>query len=147
MARNQKDFTFDYDLRLKDAGVIAASAAAQVGGVDKILDVGAARVDGRVIVDTTAVEVDSGNELYQVVVQGSSSATFASGIVTLGEQRFGDSSVTLETVDSPAAARREIAFTNEQNGTVYRYIRVYTIIAGTIATGINYVANAVIGVR
>lgn len=137
------DATFDYNLRLKDAGLVAASAAAQVGGVDKIIDLGAGRIDARVIVDTTAVEVDSGNELYQVVVQGSSSATFASGIVTLGEQRFGDSSVTLETVDTPAAARREIAFCNEVNGTLYRYLRVYTIVAGTIATGINYVANMV----
>jgi hypothetical protein len=137
------DATFDYNLRLKDAGAITASAAAQVGGSDKILDMGASRFDGRVIIDTTAIEVDTGNELYQVVVQGSTSPTFASGIVTLGEQRFGDSSVTLEDVDSVEAQRREIAFTNEVNGTVYRYVRVYTIIAGTIATGINYTANLV----
>lgn len=143
MTRNQRDFTFDFAHRMKDAGLVAASAAAQVGGVDRILDVGAARLDARVIVDTTAVEVDTGNELYQVVVQGSNSATFADTIVTLGEQRFGDSSVTLESVDTPAAGRREIAFANEQNGTIYRYIRVYTIVAGTIATGINYVANLV----
>lgn len=144
LQRQRNDATFDYNLRMKDAGLVAGTgAAAQVGGVDKILDMGAARFDGRVIIDTTAIEVDTGNELYQVIVQGSTDSAFGSGVITLGEQRFGDSSTTLETVDSVAAQRREIAFCNEVNGTIYRYIRIYTLIAGTIATGINYTANLV----
>jgi hypothetical protein len=143
LQRNSKDATFDYNLRLKDAGLVAASAAAQVGGVDKILDMGAARFDGRVIIDTSAVEVDTGNEKYEIIVQGSTSATFASGVWNLGAIILGDSSVSLETVDTAAARHQEIAFCNEVNGNVYRYIRVYTIVAGTIATGINYTANLV----
>ena len=143
ITRNSKDAAFDYATRLKDAGLVAASAAAQVGGSDKILDIGAARFDGRVIVDTSAVEVGSGNEQYLVLVQGSNSATFASGVVNLGATNLGDSSVSLESADTGAAERREIAFCNEVNGTVYRYLRVYTFVAGTIATGINYTANLV----
>jgi hypothetical protein len=50
--------------------------------------------------------------------------------------------VSLETVDT-VAGRRELAFCNEVNGTVYRYIRLYTFVAGTIATGINYSARLV----
>jgi hypothetical protein len=143
LQRNQKDATFDYALRLKDAGVIAASAAAQVGGADKILDMGAQRFDGRVVVDITACETDTGNEKYQIMVQGSTSATFASGVWNLGALILGDSTVSLETVDTAATRHQEIAFCNEVNGVVYQYIRVYTFIAGTIATGINYTANLV----
>jgi hypothetical protein len=33
-------------------------------------------------------------------------------------------------------------FTNEQADVTYRYIRLYTKVAGTIATGINYTAFA-----
>ena len=93
MARNRIDRTFDYDLRLKDAGLVAADAAAQVGSADKILDLGAGRMDGTVVVDDSAV------------------------------------------------GRYELPTTNEINGTVYRYMRLYTDVAGTIATGINYSAN------
>jgi hypothetical protein len=140
MARNQKDFTFDYEHRLKDAGAIAASAAAQVGGADKIVDLGAGRVDARVIVDITAVEVDTGNEKYQLMVQFSTSPTFASGVWNGTALILGDSTQSLESADT-VVGRRELPFTNEINGTVYRYMRMYTFVAGTIATGINYVAN------
>lgn len=142
LTRNQKDETFDYALRLKDTGLIAATAALQVGGADKILDMGAQRFDGRAIIDISAVETDTGNELYRIKVQGSTSATFATGVWNLGELSLGDSSVSLETVDT-ITGRREIAFTNEVNGTVYRYIRGYIVVAGTIATGINFTMNLV----
>jgi hypothetical protein len=138
--RQRKDQSFDYNLRMKDAGLVAASAAAQVGGADKIIDIGAGRVDARVIVDVSACEVATGNEQYIVIVQGSDSATFASGVWNLGATMLGDSSVSLESADT-VAGRREIHFCNEVNGTVYRYLRVYTFVAGTIATGINYTAN------
>ena len=50
---------------------------------------------------------------------------------------------TGEGVDTTATSRRELAFCNEVNGHVYRYIRVYTFVGGTIATGVNYTANLV----
>lgn len=142
--RNQRDSTFDFNLRLKDAGLVAASAAAQVGGANKILDLGAGRADGRVIVDTTAVEVDTGDEEYAILIQGSNSSTFASTNVQLGAAILGHSSKTLESASTAAAGRREIAFSTEVDGTIYRYVRAYTRIAGTIATGINFTANVVL---
>jgi hypothetical protein len=143
ITRNSRDFTFDYALRLKDAGLVAASAAAQVSSADKIVDVGAQRFDGRVIVDVSACETDTGNEKYVILIQGSTSATFATGVWNLAALPLGDSSVSLETVDTAATRRQEIAFCNEVNGTCYRYIRAYTQVVGTIATGINYTANIV----
>ena len=141
LQRNQKDATFDYLLRMKDAGLVAASAAAQVDSADKILDMGAQRFDGRVLVDVTACEVASGDEKYVIIVQGSTSATFASGVWNLAALPLGDSTVSLETVDTAATRHQEIAFCNEVNGVLYRYLRVYTQVVGTVATGINYTAN------
>jgi hypothetical protein len=143
MARNQKDFTFDYDLQLKDAGLIAADAAAQVSGADKILDLGASRFDGRVIVDISAIEVASGNEGYKIKTQFSNSSSFASGIIGGPLLYVGDSSLLIgESADS-VVGRYELPFCNEINGTTYRYMRLYTDVEGTIATGINYSAFVV----
>ncbi len=144
MARQQKDETFDLDMRLKDAGLVAADAAAQVGGADKIIDLGLGRVDARVVLDTTAVEVATGDENYKIKTQFSASATFASGVVGGPQQILGDSTTLIgESADSPAVGRYELPFCNEINGTLYRYMRLYTDVTGTIATGINYVAHMV----
>jgi len=133
---------FDGLLQLKDAGAITASAAAKVAGADKIIDLGAGRVEGTLIVITTAVEVDTGNELYSIKLQGSDVADFTTSpkIKNLATILVGDSSVTGEDADSPASGRYEAHFTNEQNGVVYRYARVYTLVAGTVVSGINYIA-------
>lgn len=39
-----------------------------------------------------------------------------------------------------AVGRYEVPFTTEKNGTVWPYVRVYTDVAGAIATGINFTA-------
>lgn len=142
MTALQKSFLYDPNLLFKDAGLVAASAAAQVGGSAKVVDLGLGRFDGRMIIDASAIEVDTGNEVYDIIVQLSNSKTFASGIVNGPSYKVGDSSVTAQSADS-VAGRFELPFHNEIQGTLYRYARVYTIVAGTIATGINYTAFAV----
>lgn len=144
MAYNQKSATLDALLRLKDAGLVASSAAATVGGSARVLDLGAGRVDGRVQVRLTAVEVATGDEVYRIITQFSNSATFASGVVNGPALIVGDSSTTAASADNVAGEELELPFANEVNGTVYRYMRVFTQIAGTIATGINYTADAVL---
>jgi len=132
---------FDSELELKDAGLIAASAAAQVDSVDKILDLGQSFWEGKVVVDVTAIEVATGDEEYDVEWQLSSSATFASGIVVPTVLRLGDTTTAFGSADS-TTGRYVQCVHNEFNGTLYRYARLYTRVAGTIATGINYSAFA-----
>lgn len=139
----QHAITFDYNLRLKDAGLVAASAAAQVGGANKILDLGAGRVDGIVFIDVSALEVDSGNEVYGIEAQFSSDSAFGSGVVVGAQLRIGDSSVAFGTADN-VVGRYELPVCNEFPSVgPLRYMRLYTRVAGTIATGINYSANLV----
>lgn len=141
---NNNHYTFDGNLELKDAGLVAASAAAQVDSADKILDLGSAFMAGTVIVDASAIEVDSSNEKYEIEWQLSSDSDFgtAGNIRCAGVLKLGDSSVNGSGADS-GTGRYLLPVTNEFAGTIYRYARLYTRIAGTIATGINYSAYLV----
>ena len=140
MTRGARDYTFDIDLRLKDAGLIAASAAAQVGGSNKIVDLGDGRFDGRVFFNITAIEVASGDENYILHVQVSSKSDFASDIVESCSLEIGDATTLIGDIDS-ITGEYEVGFTNEVAGVTRQFVRVYTEVAGTIATGINYTAN------
>lgn len=142
MAQQNHSRVFDSLGELKDAGLVAASAAATVDSVAKVLDLGASSyLEGIVVVDATAIEVDSSNEKYEIEWQLSSDSDFgtAGNVRCAGVLKLGDSSVNGSGADS-AAGRYELPVSNEFAGTVYRYARLYTRIAGTIATGINYSA-------
>ena len=125
--------TYDAGTLLKAAGLVAASAAGSV-----ILDLGDGLMDGDLVIDISAMEVASNDEIYTIALEGSSVAAMTSLSVTLAEKQVGN-------VPAPADAdtttgRHIIPFRNELNGTLYRYVRIYTTVAGTIATGINYTA-------
>jgi len=137
---SKRHFVLDANLKLKDAGLIAADAAAQVGGVNKILDLGASRVDGTVIVDVTAIEIASNDERYDIGWQLSSKADFADTIVQGPILALGALETLIGADADSAVGRYELPVSNEVNGTVYRYARLYTNVTGTIATGINYSA-------
>ena len=134
-------FTFDSDLELKDAGLVAASAAAQVGGSNRILDLGSGALFGTVVIDVSAIEVASGDELYQVGWQLSNESDFASDIFEAATVEMGDAAVLKGDTDYPAAGERVVLPVHNVVGwAVYRYARLYTTVSGTVATGINYSA-------
>lgn len=136
-------FTYDGDLDLKAAGLVAATANGSL-----VLDVGTGLLDAFAVIDVTALEIASNDESYEVVIQGSSDADFsvAANICPLASITLGDKVSTrlaagvLAKGTDDTIGRYALPFRNEQNGTTYRYIRVKTIVAGTVATGINYSA-------
>lgn len=137
MAR--KNFTLDDSgFNLKAAGLIAASAACT-----PIADLGEGFVEANVVIDVTALEVAT-DEIYDIVFQLSPDAAFGTvgNIVENGEVCLCHSSVTrTDAAKTSAIGRYILPVTNLHNGTIYRYARLYTVAAGTIATGINYVAR------
>ena len=95
----------DNELILKDAGLVAADAAAQVGGVDKIADLGAGLVEGHLVVDVTAIEIASNQtEAYKISLQGSSKANFADTIEDLAILELGAQEVIGGDQDSVVGA-------------------------------------------
>lgn len=145
-AKHRPSFTFDVNLRMKDAGLIAADAAWLLGGAARVLDLGTGYVCAKAIIDVSALEIDTGDERYTFLIQGSNSSTFASGIVILAALPVGDGSTIGTAFGSSgvdvddAVGRYVLPFTNERNNTYYRYIRGWTDVSGTLATGINFTA-------
>lgn len=156
MLMNKLLRAFDTLLVLKDAYLVAASAAAQVASANKILDLsnpngGQAPLDPTAgmqagaltpmvaVVDVSAIETDTNNESYTIIIQASSSPTFASDVINLGQIQLAAAGANLggATV-AGAVGRYLIPLVNWQNGTTRRYLRAYTVVAGTIATGINH---------
>jgi len=131
----------DAELIFKDAGLVAASAAAEVSSAAKVIDTGGGFFEGKMVIDLTAIEVDTGDEIYGIHVQGSNSSTFASGFASVCSFECGDAAVITGDADT-AVGRYMLPFNNQVGADIYRYLRVYTTVAGTIVTGINYTAMA-----
>lgn len=133
MANLYSQFTYDDALSLKDAGLVASTTTEST-----ILDLGAGLVDGYLVLDVTACEVASTDEIYLVCLEGSNVAAMTSGSVTLAQIELGNATAPADA--DTGVGRFVVPFRNEQNGTTYRYVRIYTEVAGTIATGINFLA-------
>lgn len=133
MANQYSMFQYDDALSLKDAGAVATTTTETT-----ILDLGAGIVDGFLVLDVSAVEVADGNEIYLICLEGSNVAAMTSGSVCLAQIEMGNATAPADA--DTTTGRYVVPFRNEQNGTVYRYVRLYTEVAGTVATGINYLA-------
>lgn len=133
MANLHSQFTYDDALSLKDAGLVASTTTEST-----ILDLGAGLVCGHLVLDVSAVEVASTDEIYLVCLEGSNVAAMSSGSVTLAQIEMGNATAPADA--DTGTGRFVVPFRNEQNGTTYRYVRIYTEVAGTVATGINFSA-------
>lgn len=134
------NFIVDTSLRLHGGGLIAADGV----GSDGILDLGAGEVTGLVVIDATAVEVATGDEHYTVMIELSSSATFASDVHPVQAIGLGNNGIADSLLDNASAdrgvGRYTLPFNNVVNGTAYRYVRLYVHVVGTIATGVAFTA-------
>ena len=145
-----QSYTFDEDLQLKDAGLIAADEnACQVDSTDAIIDLGEGRCIGTLVINATAVEVDSGNEVYQIQPMFSNSSTHASGVVAGPSFAIGDAAALATLYAAPTVSpdtdlgvgRYEIPLSNVYNGIAYRYLLLAVDVTGTIAAGCNFIAS------
>ena len=145
-AKRAPNGTFDANLEFKDAGLVAASAAAQVDSAAQVVDVGTGLFKGCMIIDVAALEIASNTEIYDIIVQGSTVAAFATdtAIVELAALNLSAAEVKRSDCNKDdSTGRYKIHFDNENDGTYYRYLRLYTVVAGDVATGINYSAYCV----
>lgn len=139
----KEDFLYDDDLVLEDSldssGEVSAIVESQEGkvlDVAQIIDLGDGIVEGYMIVDIDAIDVDEADELYEIWLQGAQSATFATaGLVrNLAGLELGAGELltneTSTTGDQGAAGDRYVVpFRNVINGEVFRYVRAYLEIA------------------
>jgi len=131
--------TYDHSLLLHDGGAITSSAAGEVGGSARVLDLGAGKVEGDIIVDVTELDVDSNNEIVTIGVQISDTANFGSAFYQVASLAVGDASPLAGDTDM-TTGRYVIPFNNMiANGVTKRYLRLYFTVAGTVA-GFNCTA-------
>jgi hypothetical protein len=129
----------DYDYILKESGLVASCNATVIAGAT-IVNLGLGLMEGHLIVDVTAIEIADNDELYTIVLQGSSESDFASTIKNLAILELGANEV-LDWADVDSTIGRYIVpFRTERNGTTYQYVRLICDVDGTVATGINFSA-------
>lgn len=136
-------FTPQTATQLKDAGLIAADAAWQVSAANKILDLGGAaevgRIRGNLHIEVTAIEIASNDELYKLHFQVSTQSDFATVIVSTLIIELGALEVLTAGQDQDSTTGHYVfPVTNDFGGTLFRYCRGFTDVAGAIATGINF---------
>ena len=131
---------YDTQLELKDAGLVAADAAGTVGGTAKVIDAGEAVMEGVLVIDLSAIEIASGNELYKISLQGSVREDFAHSYEDLAIIELGAKGVLGGDQDSGVGVYA-IPFSNVRKDKLFRYLRVFTDVSGSIATGINFTAR------
>ncbi len=138
---HSKNAIWDALCELHDGGLITASAEGKVDSSAVIFDTGGGRTMGNMVVDITALEVDSTDEIYSISVQGSSKADFASDLADLVILQLGYADAIASDVNRGALGERYILPWNNVFGNVtFRYLRAYCEIVGTIVTGIDYKA-------
>lgn len=133
MANLYSQFTYDSSLLLKAAGLVATTTTEST-----ILNLGNGLVDGYLVLDVSACEVASTDKIYLICLEGSTVAAMTSASVTLAQIELGNATAPADA--DTTTGRFVVPFRNEQNGVLYPYVRIYTEVAGAVATGINFLA-------
>ena len=145
MTTSIRDRIYDADLLLEDsldnAGAsspIVASQAGKVLDVATYRDLGSGLVKGDMVVDVSALVVSTNDDIYTIVLQGSNTTAFTANVsVGLAQIKLGHTTplIAAQVVGGTSVVGRYIVpFSNEVAGTHYRYVRAYTIVAGTGAS-------------
>jgi hypothetical protein len=130
---------FDIRHELKDAGLVAVSQAGTVDGESQVLNLGRELVEGKLIIEVAALEIDSDNELYRIKLQGSAAHDFSSKVEDLAILELGAKEVLGGDQDSQAG-RYVLPVSNVKGFYAWPYVRLYTEVSGTVATGIDFSA-------
>jgi hypothetical protein len=123
---------------LKDAGAVNASGYGQVAAAAAVVNIGKGKVNGRMVVDVSAVDIANTDERYILNLMGGSDAVFTSE-VSLAAMDLGAAAPIEGNVDA-LATRYQIPFSNEKGGILYPYVRVRHVLSGTTPS-INYTAR------
>jgi hypothetical protein len=139
---NDRIYSFDANLVLSDgAAAYTATGYAQVGGANAILDLGGnqgtvpkqqARLDAVVVMEVSAIKISAGNETYKLILVGSNDPGLLTGNVVLNEIMIGKgASLDILNGADNVTGQYEIPFSTNQGGSLYEFIALYVVAAGT----------------
>lgn len=140
--RNILTGPFDAATQMADgASAVTSSGQATVGGVARSISVGTGFLDATLTVDVDNVDITSGDEVYELRLQGSTTPDFSSDVVNLATVRVGKALTSGGSADV-TTGRINRRFLNSPNGSEnayppsggYPYLRMYHAISGTTPT-------------
>ena len=117
---------FDKDLQVCDSQqtITGTDAELQVSSADAIINVGDGLFAAVLWMDISAIEVSgTDNEVYDIIVQGSLSATFADDVATLAVKKLGDKDAVGANVSLECCARRSDVESSDGNPDAFRHQR------------------------
>jgi len=132
-----KNVVIDALTLMHDGAEVTASGAGKIDAVPVVWDTANGYTEGRVVVDIESITITD-DQLYRVILQGSSEVDFAtaSKIRDLIEFQLGAGEVLFNGTaanDVGAAGERVIfGFNNQPVETKMQYLRIYFVVSGTI---------------
>jgi hypothetical protein len=139
----------DEECKLAECGsaAIVASAAATIDGVAKKFDTGGGYTEGLFVMDLASIVRNTAAascQTIEVCLEGSTTSTFTTYAKLCGfkfgtkaaafaHSRLGPDSTLATTIADGASLRYTKPFHNVWGGAVLRWLRVYTVFAGTVS--------------
>ncbi len=151
---DQRKHIVDDDLMLRASAVLATAAYCTYGAATPVtLDLGGGFTEGKMVVDVSAVDknfaTSGSNQIVDFIIRASNRSSFDGGFVPLARFRLGsvfaaesvkDSGLGGASSGTTQTGRFVTPWTNDFGGTIYQYIRVRVLFAGTFQTGITFSA-------
>jgi len=123
-----------------DALVHDGTAIVASGASSDVFDCGGAAIRAELYLDVTAVDVTSGDELYQIFVECGDAVGFGGDIIRTGYIELGDSTVVIGGVDKTTGVYA-VPFTNTLNGVAYPFVRLYVEVGVSTTPSITMTAT------
>ena len=124
-------------LVLKAKGTVATSMVGEDPvGTDKYYDTGGGHTKGDVVINVYAVPNILASTKFTMRLTGGRNTSFST-LADLVILELGDATQITSALDL-GVGRYIVPFSNDLDSTVYRYLRHYLTIGGTVGTGIQY---------
>jgi hypothetical protein len=127
----QRGYNLDIELLLADgAAAVTADGVSQVASAAVSKQLGPGRFEGVLIIDISAIKISANDEIYHLILQGSSASAFSTK-ETIAQISLGATEVRPGGAVDSVIGRYEIPFTTDQHDTIYDWVRLYADVAGT----------------
>lgn len=127
----QRTYNQDAELILADgAAAMTADGVTQVASANVSKQLGPGRFEGVLIIDVSAIDIVSNDEVYHICLQGASTSAFSTKEI-VAQMSLGATEVRPGGAIDSTPGRYEIPFQTEQDGIVYDWVRLHVDLNGT----------------
>jgi hypothetical protein len=126
-----RTYNQDAALILADgAAAVTADGVSQVASANVALQLGPGRFEGVLIIDVSAIDIASTDEVYHLCLQGASSSAFSTK-QTVAQLSLGATAARPGGAIDSLIGRYEVPFYTEVDSVTYDWVRLYTDVGGT----------------